>query len=99
MMTARRSPTVRRRRLGGELRQLRESAGLTIERVADALKFSNSKISRIETGQVSATPSDVRRVLKLYNVGASGGVAFSRAHWKRGRRTGGRRTATPWLCR
>jgi transcriptional regulator with XRE-family HTH domain len=69
MMTARRSPTVRRRRLGGELRQLRESAGLTIERVADALKFSNSKISRIETGQVSATPSDVRRMLELYNVG------------------------------
>jgi transcriptional regulator with XRE-family HTH domain len=68
MMTARRSPTVRRRRLGGELRQLREAAGLKIERVAEALKWSNSKISRIETGQVSATPSDVRRMLELYNV-------------------------------
>jgi transcriptional regulator with XRE-family HTH domain len=68
MRTARRSPTVRRRRLGGELRQLREAADLTIERVAEVLGFSDSKISRIETGQVSATPRDVRRMLELYGV-------------------------------
>jgi transcriptional regulator with XRE-family HTH domain len=62
------SPTVRRRRLGAELRRLRDSAGLTIEQVADALECSHSKISRIETAQVSPTPRDVRDMLQIYGV-------------------------------
>jgi transcriptional regulator with XRE-family HTH domain len=64
-----RSPTVRRRRLAIELRRLREEAGLTIDRVAERLECSDSKISRIETGQVSATPRDVRDMLEIYGVG------------------------------
>ena len=63
-----RTPTGRRRRLGAELRRLREAAGLTIDRVAEALECSPSKVSRIETGQVSATPRDVRDMLGLYRV-------------------------------
>jgi hypothetical protein len=63
------SPTVLRRRLGIELRRLREAAGFTIERVAEALECSDSKISRIETGQVGATPRDVRDMLELYGIG------------------------------
>jgi transcriptional regulator with XRE-family HTH domain len=63
-----RTPTGRRRRLGAELRRLREEAGLTIDRVAEALECSPSKVSRIETGQVSATPRDVRDMLALYRV-------------------------------
>jgi transcriptional regulator with XRE-family HTH domain len=63
-----RSPTVRRRRLGIELRQLREGAELTIEQVAARLEVSDSKISRIENGQVSATPRDVRDMAALYGV-------------------------------
>jgi transcriptional regulator with XRE-family HTH domain len=63
-----RTPTSRRRRLGAELRRLREEAGLTIDRVAEALECSQSKVSRIETGQVSATPRDVRDMLALYRV-------------------------------
>jgi transcriptional regulator with XRE-family HTH domain len=54
--------------LGAELRRLREDAGLTIDRVAEALECSQSKVSRIETGQVSATPRDVRDMLELYRV-------------------------------
>jgi transcriptional regulator with XRE-family HTH domain len=68
-MPARQSPTVRRRRLGAELRRLREEAGLTIERVAATLECSESKVSRIETGQVGAMPRDVRDMLDLYKVG------------------------------
>jgi transcriptional regulator with XRE-family HTH domain len=64
----RRSPTVQRRRLGIELRRLREQAGLTIERVAAALECSDSKVSRIETGHVGASPRDVRDMLELYGV-------------------------------
>jgi transcriptional regulator with XRE-family HTH domain len=68
-MSSRRSPTtVRRRRLGLELRRLREAAGLTIDQVATTLECSDSKISRIETAQVSATPRDVRDMLEIYGV-------------------------------
>ena len=70
-MTGRRvvSPTVRRRRLGAELRRHRELAGLTIDQVADQLDCSASKISRLETGQTGLNPRDVRDMLALYGVG------------------------------
>jgi transcriptional regulator with XRE-family HTH domain len=67
-VTQRRSPTIRRRRLGAELRRRRESAGVTIENVADRMECSASKISRIETGHTSATPRDVRDMLGIYGV-------------------------------
>ncbi|HEX6676374.1 MAG TPA: helix-turn-helix transcriptional regulator [Actinomycetes bacterium] len=67
-MPPRGSSTVRRRRLGAELRRLRDNAHLTIDSVAKALECSDSKISRIENGQVGATPRDVRDMLALYGV-------------------------------
>jgi transcriptional regulator with XRE-family HTH domain len=63
------SPTVRRRRLGAELRRYRESAGLTIDQVAERMDCSASKISRLETGQTGSSPRDVRDILALYEVG------------------------------
>jgi transcriptional regulator with XRE-family HTH domain len=68
-VTTRRSPTLRRRRLGADLRRLREAADLTIEQVATALHFSDSKISRIENGQIGVTPRDIRMMLEHYGVG------------------------------
>jgi transcriptional regulator with XRE-family HTH domain len=62
------SPTVRRRRLGQELRQLREAAGLTIEEVAKRLEVSPAKISRIETGRVGVRPRDVSDLLVQYDI-------------------------------
>lgn len=67
-MPERGSPTVRRRRLGYELRQLREAAGKTGDEAAVALGWSDSKISRIETGRVSVTWGDVSDMLDLYGV-------------------------------
>jgi hypothetical protein len=67
-VTGRGSPTIRRRRLGAELRRRREAARVTIEAVADRLECSASKISRIETGYTSATPRDVRALLEIYGV-------------------------------
>lgn len=61
-------PTVRRRRLASELRRLRETAGLTIDEVAEKLECSASKISRIETGHVGVTPRDARDLLELYGL-------------------------------
>ena len=68
MEVVRASPTLRRRRLGLELRRLRETAGVTIEQVAERLECSASKISRIERGHSGATPRDVRDILAVYNV-------------------------------
>ena len=70
-MTGRRgfSPAVRRRRLGAELRRYREQAGLTIEQVAEHMRCSASKISRLETGQIGSSPNDIREILTLFRVG------------------------------
>jgi transcriptional regulator with XRE-family HTH domain len=67
-MSASQSPTVRRRRLGMELRKRRESASLRIEDVAKALECSMSRVSRIETGRSVARIRDVRDMLELFGV-------------------------------
>jgi transcriptional regulator with XRE-family HTH domain len=67
-MTRGQGPTVRRRRLAGELRGLREAAELTIDEVGEKLECSASKISRIETGHVGVNPRDARDLLELYGV-------------------------------
>jgi transcriptional regulator with XRE-family HTH domain len=86
-MPTRPGPTVQRRRLGIELRRLREQAGKTIDEVAQILECSDSKISRIENGQVSATPRDVRDMLEYYGVDEERRgelVDFARAARKKG---------------
>jgi transcriptional regulator with XRE-family HTH domain len=67
-VNTRRSPTIRRRRLGFELRRHREAAGITIDVVADRLGCSTSKVSRIERGHSGAAPRDVRDILDIYGV-------------------------------
>ena len=61
-------PTVRLRRLGMELRVLREAAGLNSQQAADELGCSQSKISRVETGKSPVSVRDVRDLLGLYAV-------------------------------
>ncbi|KIF04354.1 XRE family transcriptional regulator [Streptomyces sp. RSD-27] len=61
-------PTVRRRRLGAELRQLRKAAGMTSTQAAGHLLVSQSKISLIETGRRPINPRDVRDLCRLYGV-------------------------------
>jgi hypothetical protein len=62
------NPTVRRRRLGAELRKLRELKGLTAEAVAAELLVSQSKISRLENGRRSISQRDVRDLCGVYGV-------------------------------
>lgn len=62
------NPTVRRRRLGQELRRLREQKKMTAEQVADRLLVSQSKISRLENGRRSISPRDVRDLCGVYEV-------------------------------
>jgi transcriptional regulator with XRE-family HTH domain len=62
------SPTVRRKRLGIELRRLREQRGMTCEQVGEQLDCSGPRISRIETGVIQAKPGDVRELLEVYGI-------------------------------
>jgi transcriptional regulator with XRE-family HTH domain len=72
IMAASPSPTVRRKRLGIELRRLREQAGLTCDEVGHRLDCSGTRISRIETGRISIRPGDVRELLEIYGVTGTG---------------------------
>ncbi len=67
-MAASPSPTVRRKRLGIELRRLREQASLTCEEVGQRLDCSGTRISRMETGRISVRPGDARELLEIYSV-------------------------------
>ncbi|RII13918.1 Helix-turn-helix protein [Streptomyces sp. YIM 130001] len=61
-------PAVRRRKLGAELRTLRDRAGLTSGAAARLVGWHQSKVSRIETGRSAAKPADVRMLLDAYDV-------------------------------
>ncbi|MFG2235087.1 helix-turn-helix domain-containing protein [Streptomyces sp. NPDC048723] len=62
------NPTVRRRRLGAELRRLRLARGLTSMQVAEHLLISQPKVSHLETGRRGIRPRDVRDLCGLYGV-------------------------------
>lgn len=62
------SPTVRRRRLGIELRRLREAAGMTGDEVAKRLECSHSKISKVENGKAVLKSVEVKALLEMYGV-------------------------------
>jgi transcriptional regulator with XRE-family HTH domain len=70
-MTLPGSPTVRRRRLASELRQIRESKGKSGDSVAAALKWSPSKISRYERARTGLKPREVERLLDYYQITGS----------------------------
>ncbi|SBW28850.1 helix-turn-helix domain-containing protein [Protofrankia symbiont of Coriaria ruscifolia] len=63
-------PTVRRRRLGAELRRLREAADVSVDQACELLRCSVSKISRMENGRVPVRTRDVQDLLRLYGVTA-----------------------------
>src|ERR1700744_4013398 len=70
-MIAHGSPTVRRRRLAAELREIRESKGKSGDAVAAALKWSPSKISRYERARTGLQPREVERLLDYYQITGS----------------------------
>ncbi|MEO3853469.1 helix-turn-helix transcriptional regulator [Acrocarpospora sp. B8E8] len=66
------APTPRRRRLGQELRRLRETTRFTGEEAARQLGWSAAKVSRIETARTLPSEDDITALLNLY--GADGVV-------------------------
>ncbi|ADU11059.1 hypothetical protein ML5_5598 [Micromonospora sp. L5] len=63
-------PTVLRMLLGGQLRRLRENAGVSRETAGWEIRSSESKISRMELGRVGFKERDVADLLTLYGVTA-----------------------------
>src|SRR5712691_7184579 len=62
--------TVPRRQLGRYLRDLRNSQRLTVRAAAKRLEWSEAKIWRIETGQVSLRSLDVEAMCRIYGATA-----------------------------
>lgn len=69
-MSGEQGSTVPRRRLGRELRRLRESAQVTIEAACVQLEWSRQKIWRIERGEPSMRALDVEAMCKVYGAAA-----------------------------
>lgn len=61
-------PTMRSRRFGSELRQLRLNAGLGVKEAAEALECGQPKISQVENGKRGVRPLDLTTLLNLYGV-------------------------------
>jgi transcriptional regulator with XRE-family HTH domain len=61
-------PTVRRRRLGTELRRLRDASGYKLEEVAAELGVAPSTLSRIETGKAPTKSVYLSQMLDMYGV-------------------------------
>ncbi|MEU9015894.1 helix-turn-helix transcriptional regulator [Streptomyces sp. NPDC048479] len=68
-MAARRGPTFRRRELGKELRKLREKNDLTLQEVGTRLKFSHTKLARVEIGENDLPRvGDLEALMDLYGL-------------------------------
>jgi transcriptional regulator with XRE-family HTH domain len=65
-------PTPRSRRLGRELRRLRDAKGVKMEEAAKELNCSPSRISRIESGDIKVRPGDVMELLHAYGIPLDG---------------------------
>lgn len=65
-MSAESSPTVRKLRLGMQLRMLRTRSGATMLEAADSVARTDSTISRLETGHVSVSHGVLEKLCDLY---------------------------------
>ncbi len=64
------SPTVLRRRLGADLRKLREQASVSLADAAKHLEMDRTNLGRIEAGKNSLKVRDLRALFALYGVDA-----------------------------
>src|ERR687895_572135 len=65
---AKNPPTVRMRRLGAQLRKIREDRGLTLDEAANLLKLSKSALNRMENAQVVVRRHETEYLLIKYGV-------------------------------
>ncbi|GAA1904800.1 helix-turn-helix transcriptional regulator [Streptomyces sodiiphilus] len=68
MPTVKPVPTLRRRRLGGRLRDLRNQSGHTLEAAAALVGWDATKLSRIENAKANIKPNEVAPLVSAYGV-------------------------------
>jgi transcriptional regulator with XRE-family HTH domain len=81
------SATVRARRLGRELHELRDEVGLSFADVATRLNCHHTKIRRIEKADVKAETEDIEALLDIYGVPTDRRLALvnlAENAWRRG---------------
>ena len=61
------TPTLRQRRLGIELRKLREHAGLTSTEAASSLGLQQARLSMIEAGRYPVSADRVHAIARAYD--------------------------------
>lgn len=80
------APTARRRRLGLELRRLREAAGLKLDQVAAEIDLTTSTLSRIETGKAPCRTTYLTAMLGMYGVADPQQIQFLKDIAREGQR-------------
>ncbi|MGW7658579.1 helix-turn-helix domain-containing protein [Streptomyces asiaticus] len=85
-MSPRSGPTARQRRLGTELRKMREHAGMTVARAGEELGADRTRISNMEAGRLGMSEERVRTLAAIYScadqayVDALAAMAVERVH-------------------
>ncbi|MFM9610093.1 helix-turn-helix domain-containing protein [Streptomyces niveiscabiei] len=67
-MTGRQGPTLRQRKLGADMKRLREAAGIGQKEAAAEIDGQQSKISKMETGKLRLRRLELLALLDLYGV-------------------------------
>ncbi|NFG95794.1 helix-turn-helix domain-containing protein [Clostridium sporogenes] len=54
--------------LGNRLKESRNKSGLSLKEVYEKTGITDSRLSKIERGQIDCTPDDLKRLAHLYNI-------------------------------
>ncbi|QSB06070.1 helix-turn-helix domain-containing protein [Natronoglycomyces albus] len=82
------SPTIRRRRVGTELRKIRTESGTSVEVIASALEVTTSTVYRMELGRVGIKPRDVNDYAEACHYQDDEQIAYLKSMASEGRQRG-----------
>ncbi|MFH8369023.1 helix-turn-helix domain-containing protein [Streptomyces sp. NPDC018031] len=68
-MSPRSAPTARQRRLGAELRKMREHAGMSVAQAGEQLGTDRTRISNMEAGRLGMSEERLRSLAAIYQCG------------------------------
>ncbi|MER7788102.1 helix-turn-helix transcriptional regulator [Streptomyces sp. NPDC097640] len=68
------APTARQRRVGAELRKMREQAGMSVVRAGEQLGADRTRISNMEAGRLGVSEERLRMLAAIYSCGDQGYV-------------------------
>ncbi|MBP9036834.1 MAG: helix-turn-helix domain-containing protein [Candidatus Cloacimonas sp.] len=54
--------------LGDRLKESRKKSGLSLKEVYEITSITDSRLSKMERGQIDCTPDDLKKLAHLYNI-------------------------------